>query len=425
MGFAIDKYTVIITETVIDRLQSFAMVLSVLLFLLLAVSAPSLQAAHEHAEHSNVYEKQLIYVLNALRQNRIVDAEQLLARLIDKKPNFKLARLLQADILSAKAGQISYLGNATKYNNQFSVFRDEAEQRWKHYLSRGLSGDQLSEQSHDTKIPSSLLELDSKQRYVLVADMQHSRLYLYENQPSGLHLVNDFYISIGLKGARKVVEGDQKTPVGVYFVDSFIPDNKLPDLYGAGAFPINYPNEWDVQRGKTGYGIWLHGTPSYTFNRPPLASDGCVVVSNLDFMTISSYIDVGQTPVIIAENISWIEPKAIAEKRDQLRLSMNDWKHDWESRDMSRYLSHYSKDFFGKGKDYNAWRDNAYNAYADTDFIQVTLSNVSMFEYPDEALVVTTFRQEYKSSNVLRHSTKRQYWRFESNEWKIIYEGSI
>ena len=30
---------------------------------------------------------------------------------------------------------------------------------------------------------------------------------------------------------------------------------------GDGAFPLNYPNEWDRRLNKTGSGIWLHGTP--------------------------------------------------------------------------------------------------------------------------------------------------------------------
>src|SRR3546814_8483534 len=49
---------------------------------------------------------------------------------------------------------------------------------------------------------------------------------------------------------------------------------KLPDFYGDGAYPLNYPNEWDKHEGRKGYGIWLHGTPSTTYSRPPRASDG-------------------------------------------------------------------------------------------------------------------------------------------------------
>jgi hypothetical protein len=38
----------------------------------------------------------------------------------------------------------------------------------------------------------------------------------------------------------------------------------------------------DARRGKTGSGIWLHGTPPDQFVRAPKATDGCVVLANPD-----------------------------------------------------------------------------------------------------------------------------------------------
>jgi len=32
-------------------------------------------------------------------------------------------------------------------------------------------------------------------------------------------------------------------------------------LYGDGAFPLNYPNDWDRRLRRNGHGIWLHGVP--------------------------------------------------------------------------------------------------------------------------------------------------------------------
>lgn len=378
------------------------------------------RADHGAVVHTNVYEQQIISVIQAIRGGHIAQAEQELDSLLQKEPNFKLARLIQADLLSARAGRVNHLGDAAPVPaaERFVALRQEAQKRWHHHLSR------LAERGG--KLPSYLLEVDPSQRYVVTVDLQTSRLYLFENRDDGLHLVNDFYISLGLKGPRKFSEGDQRTPVGVYFVNEFIPGDELPDLYGAGAFPINYPNEWDRKLGRTGYGIWLHGTPSYTFNRPPRASDGCVTLSNLDFMTISAYIDIGKTPVIIADGIDWSTPENLDRKRRQIHAALQLWKQDWESRDIARYLHHYSTDFFSEqGKDYQAWRENAYIAYADAEYINITLSDVSMFAYPDEDLIVTVFDQEYRSSNVEQHSTKRQYWRFEDGEWKIVYEGSV
>ena len=43
------------------------------------------------------------------------------------------------------------------------------------------------------------------------------RLFVYQILKSGdLRLVETFYSSIGLHGDNKSIEGDQKTPIGVY-----------------------------------------------------------------------------------------------------------------------------------------------------------------------------------------------------------------
>ena len=117
---------------------------------------------------------------------------------------------------------------------------------------------------------------------MLVVDANRSRLYVYENQGGQLKLVTDYYISQGKLGINKIKAGDQKTPIGVYYITSRLPGARLPDFYGTGALPINYPNEWDKLNGRSGSGIWLHGTPSDSYSRPPLSSDGCVVLTNPD-----------------------------------------------------------------------------------------------------------------------------------------------
>lgn len=82
-------------------------------------------------------------------------------------------------------------------------------------------------------------------------------------------LSEDYYISVGKGGGDKRREGDEKTPIVVYRVSSYLPGSSLPDMYGPGAFPIDYPNPWDRKLGRTGSGIWLHGTESERFSRAP------------------------------------------------------------------------------------------------------------------------------------------------------------
>ena len=102
---------------------------------------------------------------------------------------------------------------------------------------------------------------------------------LYENRNGEPHYVADYYVTIGKNGVDKFKEGDKKTPLGVYHVTDNLPRSKLADLYGSGAYPISYPNEFDKREGRGGKGIWLHGVPTDTYSRPPRASDGCIVLS--------------------------------------------------------------------------------------------------------------------------------------------------
>ena len=53
------------------------------------------------------------------------------------------------------------------------------------------------------------------------------------------------------------------------------------------------------------------------------------------------------------------------------------------------------------------------------------MSNVSVFAYPgSENLVVVTFNQDYSSNNLSNRMKKRQYWKLDDNQWKIVYEGA-
>src|SRR5258708_11690335 len=126
--------------------------------------------------------------------------------------------------------------------------------------------------------------------------MRRARLYLYQNDSGRPLLVAGYYVRSGKNGPLKVREGDEKTPIGVYHVTARLPQQKLSDFYGSGAFPINYPNEWDRIQGRNGHGIWLHGTPSDTYSRPPRSSNGCVVPANSHLEPLARNLHVGLTP---------------------------------------------------------------------------------------------------------------------------------
>jgi murein L,D-transpeptidase YafK len=236
--------------------------------------------------------------------------------------------------------------------------------------------------------------------------------------------VSDFYISVGKKGADKSSEGDQRTPLGVYFVNAHLTRDKLTDFYGSGAYPLSYPNEWDKRLGRDGHGIWLHGTPSDTYSRPPRASNGCVVLANNDLNDLGGHLQVGLTPVIIASEIGWSDD-ADRNERAELQKEIEQWRSDWASRNTEAYLAHYAPDFSTGSMKLSAFAQQKRLVNSGKTWIKVKMSNVSIFPYPSQPnLVVVNFEQDYDSNNLSNHMNKRQYWMKRDGRWQIVYEGA-
>jgi murein L,D-transpeptidase YafK len=375
----------------------------------LAPVAPHAEPGQEH---------RLIEAIERIRGAQVDAALQELGALTGENPNFRLAQLMYADLLLSKTRPLREFGNLSSAPyQQILALRDEARARWQHHLAI----------PPPAGIPAALVKLSGQQKHAIVVDMSTSRLYLFSNEQGLPRLVQDFYATIGKNGTGKLTEGDQKTPVGVYFVTGFIDPAELPDFYGDGAFPIDYPNPWDQRLGRTGYGIWLHGTPSSTFSRPPRDSDGCVIVSNEDLKTIAGYITPGRTPVILTERIEWLDDAGWRERQAQMDGIVEQWRRDWESRDTDLYLSHYSRSYAGLGKDFSSWVEHKRRVNSNKRYIKVGISDDSMFLYPGErAMLVVTFLQDYSSDNFRRQFKKRQYWRMEPDgRWRIVYEGSL
>lgn len=360
-------------------------------------------------------EKQLSGVFEALDGRRLDLALQRVEALIAAHPNFRLAHLIRGDLLLARRQPIHTLGNVPK-----TVPQDKIDGLRAEALSRLRA---LRERPNGDLVPRHVLLLNAEQKHALVIDSRRSRLYVFQNDGGRPRLVADYYVTLGKNGVEKTREGDQKTPLGVYHVTANLPRQKLTDFYGSGAFPINYPNAWDKKLGRNGYGIWLHGTPSDTYSRPPRASDGCIVLANTDLDTVARTMQVGLTPVVIADELEWVPAATLAAERKGLSDALEAWRADWESRDSAKYLSHYAAKFHSGDQDLPAWSAHKRKVNAGKQWIKLGLGRVSMFQYPREKFVVVGFDQDYRSSNLSNVMRKRQYWVREGARWKILYEG--
>lgn len=375
--------------------------------------APVISKTPPHAEP----ELRLINVIETFRRGEIDAAITEAESLISSNPNFKLAHLLHGDLLASRAGVPMSFESGALEGRPVDSLMAEARQRWKHYRTSQRSG----------RIPEQLVKLSASQKNALVVDLAESRLFVFENKDGQPSLLGDYYISGGKNGAHKQRQGDRKTPVGVYFVVERLPGKDLPDKYGPVAFPVDYPNEWDLRHGRTGGGIWLHGVSSNTYSRPPLDSDGCIALSNAELEQVAPLLEEGSTPVLIGERVNWLSAEHMSARQDEILASIDKWKADWESGETAVYLQHYSQDFLGRGMDKKKWDAYKTKVNRSKKFIRIDLEDLSVFSHPHEDdTMVVSFNQNYESDSFTSTGNKRQYWRLEDDgHWRIISEENI
>jgi len=358
----------------------------------------------------------LIEIYKDLGRNRLQEAQSKADALVAAYPNFRLGQLVRGDLLLMHARPVT----------SFGQINDAPAAKLKDLRAEAMVRlHSLQERPNPDLIPQPVLQVSEDQKNVLVVDTTRARMYVYENQGGQLKLMTDYYISHGRFGVNKSREGDQRTPIGVYYVNSRIPGPKLPDFYGTGALPLNYPNEWDKRNGRSGSGIWLHGTPSDNFSRPPLSSDGCVVLANPDLQSLYATAEVGKTVVVISDNIQFIDKTEWNKERSATGF-MDRWQQDMETADADKLLSNYSINFrSGLGESLSTWFSRQQKSLNGARPSSVKVRDLSMYRYPGkEPMIVSTFIQETavgKSKNAIR---KRQYWQLEGSQWKIVYEGN-
>ncbi len=369
--------------------------------------------------HDRSPEGRLLEVYRLIGESDIQEALSHAESLVNDVPNFQLAQLVYADLLMAQAGAIQQLGNvpvelSKRAPDRLEQLRSEATRRLQALQERPPVG----------AIPSQFIDLPASTKHAIAVDASRSRLYLFENGPNGLQLVADHYASIGKFGAEKNVQGDQRTPIGVYYITSRLEGAKLTDFYGVGALPLNYPNEYDRRLGRTGSGIWLHGVPSENYARSPLSTDGCVALANPELKTIMDRVQPRSTPVVISRTLEWVEPQEQEAHRQGLRNLLEGWRVARSSGDINRLMSFYSPQFASGSKDVQQWRQMLEREVASQRGRQLQLKDMAILGWRDRSdVLVVTFGELNEGERT--GSVKRQYWGKEGGLWKIFFEGVI
>ena len=375
-------------------------------------------------------ETRILAAIDDIRAGNMADARATVDALLNEQPNYRLAQLLRADLYAMRAMPLDTIGggaaatNASAPSSILDDLRKEALVRIAH---------RNEDQATANKLPANIVVFAPNQKYAILVDASTSRLYVFANENGKPKRIKDHYVVVGKLGVDKRVEGDQRSPLGVYFVTSHLTRpqldktyGELADLYGVGAWPISYPNELDRSQNRTGHGIWLHGSPAATYARAPQASNGCVVLTNEEMLKVSSYLQPGNTPVIVAPQVEWLTESEWQQRQSAALALLKQWKSQWENLDSAAYLQFYGDEFrSAEGQTIAAWRSQKTAVNAGKTWAKVQLNDISIFAAGENSSqLVTTFQQDYRSNNLENQMRKRLYWQRGNEGWKIIWEGA-
>ena len=382
--------------------------------------------SHAETEQARA-EKRLVEILAQIERREINEAFRAGTELTEEGPNFRAAQLLYADMLRLRTGatpmgeQLAHAQATPSKRNMGVADQDIAPPEFYKGLKNELQRRRQAaiDLPPPGMVPSNLMHLGTSVRHVIAVDTSKSRLYVFSNGPKGLEVVSNFYVTVGRNGVNKRVEGDQRTPLGVYFVGRQIPSEKLPELYGKGALTVNYPNDWDRFLGRTGSGIWLHGVPSDQFARVPQASDGCVVLSNPDIAFLMASID-RRTPVLITEKLHWVTPQWTMKQhqQDNFKKEIDRWQTAWRQGDTQSLNQLYSAELAAA----DALEKRRGRLASVGPLSKLSVEDMSVYNWQEDAGEIRIVNLHVAKN---ASTTVRQYWRKQGGHWQIFAEDLL
>ena len=225
---------------------------------------------------------------------------------------------------------------------------------------------------------------------------------------------------VGEKSGHKSLEGDKKTPTGVYTLTERL--SKLDQFYGPLAFVTSYPNLYDRLKNRTGSGIWIHGLPIKgdrdSFTR------GCIAIENDKIVSLDKEINLKKTLLIISDK------KLQKTSKSDLALilsSLYKWLDAWRDSDIDRYLSFYdSKRFYRYDRKRFKWFKNYKSRiFSRKRETTIRFSNINISPYPNSQnrkLFYITFQEFYRAGDYRFNGQKSLYVELQKGYMKILIE---
>lgn len=272
------------------------------------------------------------------------------------------------------------------------------------YRSYSPQGEWQANISEHTLIPPHMIAVDKKRQVLAIIESKKP-----------MQMTTSYLCTTGQTPGDKVVEGDLKTPEGVYFVVRHIKSGLNFEKYGNEAYTLNYPNPVDRLRRKTGYGIWIHGKGS---GIAPLQTEGCVALNNNDLKNIGSLLKPG-APVVLTSSFGLADPYEKSQKTKALETKVIEWAKRWSDRS-HKLFDLYNEDAYSLSTEsFKAFANNKKRLFKILPWIKIKVSDIQTLQGP--GYWVTWFYQDYKAPNLSTKGIRRLYWtEKKDNNFEII-----
>lgn len=228
---------------------------------------------------------------------------------------------------------------------------------------------------------------------VVVVDKKVNKIHLANYNDGRLDVVKSYRATFGKSEGDKLMEGDLKTPEGIYeFLYRKTPPQLGPKFGPLGIY-ISYPNSMDRNGAKTGNQILLHGTDDPSRLERPFDSLGCVVTDNENVLAISNEIKIKDTKIVITRDFEALNGNP---RMERLKAFFNAWLKAWSTKDLAGYVESYADEYKAEGMNRLAFANYKDSLNKKYDTINVTASDAKFYLHEKYDLI--TFTQNYQST---------------------------
>ncbi len=276
--------------------------------------------------------------------------------------------------------------------------------------------------------PSNLIALSNDSHFsqiAFVVDKSARALRVYQSEGELPKLLEEHPADIGRTDGDKEKANDGKTPVGIYFLLQQKTQPEIPfERYGSLAFTTDYPNIFDKRVAKGGSGIWLHSVPDSV----PLTrgSHGCVVVRNDVIKALQKYVHLGQTPILIAEKVEYLNKDEYLAQRKKYLDNFEQWRKTWQESDADEYIKFYDPTFRSGKMNHDQWYRHKKKLKGMYKFIKVDLLPPMILRNRDQVVIRTIQNYEsdlhtdYGEKTLHAHFSEEQGFRIIREDWTAI-----